>query len=71
MYTFQGYQIVWFINDQQIHEWPSAKKKTNKSGIVTEKMSHCLMKQAVVLIKTYSLGNQILLYLEIQLQKYI
>ena len=33
-------------------------------------MSHCLMKQAVVLIKTYSLGNQILLYLQIQLQKY-
>ena len=67
MYTFQGYQIVWFINplnaelnpichllallgahyifhvsglrvnDQQIHEWPSAKQ-TNKSGMVTEKM---------------------------------
>jgi hypothetical protein len=72
MYTFQGYQIVWFINDQQIHEWPSAKnKQTNKSGMVREKMSHCLMKQAVVLIKTHSLGKQILLYLEIQLQKYI
>ena len=29
MYTVQGYQIVWFINDQQIHEWTSAKQ-TNK-----------------------------------------
>jgi len=47
-------------------------KETNKkSGMVTDKMSQCLMKQVVVLIKTYSLGNQILLYLEIQLQKYI
>jgi len=41
MYTFQGCQIVWFINDQQIHEWPGAKQ-TNKSGMVTEKMSHYL-----------------------------
>ena len=40
MYTFQVYQIVWFINHQQIHEWPSAKKSKQTNLEWLQKKCH-------------------------------